>query len=92
MPPELDGAGKKRERECFLRGSGCGAAPDLAPGRLIERKQGAPFTANRFWSKSPFTTKEHLFALEEFEKLLAGSNGSNLGAEPELKRAIRLDD
>jgi len=53
-------------------------APDVTassykpPGLLIERKQGAPFTANRFWSKSPFTTKEHLFALEEFENLLAG--------------------
>jgi hypothetical protein len=41
------------------------------PGLVIERKVGAPFTANRFWSKSPFTTSEHLFALEEFEKLLA---------------------
>jgi hypothetical protein len=41
------------------------------PGLVIERKVGAPFTANRFWSKSPFTTREHLFALEEFEKLLA---------------------
>jgi hypothetical protein len=52
-------------------------APDVLPtaykppGLFIERKQGAPFTANRFWSQSPFTTKEHLFALEEFEKLLA---------------------
>jgi hypothetical protein len=41
------------------------------PGLVIERKVGAPFAANRFWSKSPFTTKEHLLALEEFEKLLA---------------------
>jgi hypothetical protein len=52
-------------------------APDVLatsykpPGLLIERKTGAAFTANRFWSKSPFTTREHLFALEEFEKLLA---------------------
>jgi hypothetical protein len=51
-------------------------APDVLtssykpPGLLIERKQGAPFSANRFWSKSPFTTKEHLIALEEFEKML----------------------
>lgn len=42
------------------------------PGLLIERKLGVPFSDNRFWSKSPFTTKDHLFALEEFEKLLAG--------------------
>ncbi len=41
------------------------------PGLLIERKMGSPFTENRFWSKSPFTTKDHLVALEEFEKLLA---------------------
>jgi hypothetical protein len=52
-------------------------APDVLttaykpPGLTIERKQGSPFSANRFWSKSPFTTKEHLFALEEFEKMLA---------------------
>jgi hypothetical protein len=52
-------------------------APDVLhtaykpPGLFIERKQGEPFAANRFWSQSPFTTKEHLFALEEFEKLLA---------------------
>jgi hypothetical protein len=52
-------------------------APDVLatsykpPGLLIERKQGAPFSANRFWTKSPFSTKEHLFALEEFEKMLA---------------------
>jgi hypothetical protein len=51
-------------------------APDVTktsykpPGLFIERKQGAPFSENRFWSQSPFTTKEHLFALEEFEKLL----------------------
>ncbi len=41
------------------------------PGFLVERKLGAPFADNRFWSKSPFTTKDHLFAFEEFEKLLA---------------------
>jgi hypothetical protein len=56
--------------------TGMGFGPDVTatsykpPGLVIERKQGTPFTANRFWSKSPFTTKEHLFALEEFEKLL----------------------
>jgi hypothetical protein len=41
------------------------------PGLSIERKQGVPFAQNRFWSKSPFTTKEHLFALKEFEEMLA---------------------
>ncbi len=53
-------------------------APDLTasaykpPGLLIERKVGAPFSQNRFWSKAPFTTDEHLFALGEFDKLLVG--------------------
>lgn len=40
------------------------------PGLVIERKLGVPFSQNRFWSKSPFATKDHLFALTEFEKLL----------------------
>jgi len=40
------------------------------PSLLIERKAGTAFTENRFWSKSPFTTSDHLLALEEFEKLL----------------------
>lgn len=40
------------------------------PGLMVERKTGVPFAENRFWSKSPFTTAEHLKALEEFEKLL----------------------
>ena len=54
-------------------------APDTSasaykpPGLLIERKTGVPFSENRFWSKAPFTTKEHISALEEFEKLLAAS-------------------
>jgi hypothetical protein len=53
-------------------------APDTSatayrpPGFQIERKLNVPFNENRFWSKSPFTTKDHLFALEEFEKLLSG--------------------
>ncbi len=53
-------------------------APDTSatsykpPGLLIERKTGVPFAENRFWSKSPFTTKDHLLALEEFENLLEG--------------------
>ena len=40
------------------------------PSLQIERKAATPFTENRFWSKSPFTTADHLRALEEFEKLL----------------------
>jgi hypothetical protein len=40
------------------------------PGLLIERKAGVPFTENRFWSRSPFTTADHLSALGEFENLL----------------------
>jgi hypothetical protein len=74
-------------------------APDVLatsykpPGLLIERKQGAPFSANRYWSKSPFTTKEHLFALEEFENLLAGAEDKRqLTVEPEKPRAVRLAD
>ena len=57
--------------------TGMNFAPDVSassykpPGLQIERKLGAPFAESRFWSKSPFTTKDHLFALEEFEKLLA---------------------
>ena len=62
------------------------------PGLLIERKAGAPFTQNRFWSKSAFTTKEHQFALEEFEKLLADSGGTKFAVQPELKRVVRLED
>lgn len=42
------------------------------PSFVIERKAGVPFNANRFWSKSPFTTTEHLNMLREFEKLLTG--------------------
>jgi hypothetical protein len=73
-------------------------APDVLassykpPGLLIERKQGAPFAQNRFWSKSPFTTKDHLFALEEFEKLLADAGGTKSTVEMEGKRAVRLAD
>jgi hypothetical protein len=57
--------------------TGMAFAPDTSasaykpPGLLIERKMGVPFTENRFWSKSPFATKDHLLALEEFETLLA---------------------
>lgn len=52
-------------------------APDVTatnykpPGLFLERKTGVPFTANRFWSKAPFTTKDHELALEAFDKMLA---------------------
>jgi hypothetical protein len=42
-------------------------------GFTVERKLGAPFSENRFWSQSPFTTSDHLQALSEFENLLADS-------------------
>jgi hypothetical protein len=51
-------------------------APDTSatsykpPGLMIERKTGAPFTEGRFWSKSAFTTADHLSALQAFEDLL----------------------
>jgi hypothetical protein len=51
-------------------------APDTSgssykpPGLYIERRAGTAFTENRFWSKSPFATSDHLRALEEFEKML----------------------
>jgi hypothetical protein len=40
------------------------------PGLMIERKTGVPFAENRYWSKSPFATADHLMALGEFESLL----------------------
>jgi len=52
-------------------------APDVTgtnykpPGLFLERKTGVPFAANRFWSKSPFTTKDHLLALEQLDKMIA---------------------
>jgi hypothetical protein len=45
------------------------------PGLLIERKLGTPFTENRFWSKSPFTTADHMLALQAFDELLADGLG-----------------
>jgi hypothetical protein len=79
--------------------TGVNFAPDVLatsykpPGLQIERKTGAPFTANRFWSKSAFTTKEHLFALEEFEKLLGECGGKEPAVRPEdNKRAVRTED
>jgi hypothetical protein len=53
----------------ILFGPDSSASAYKPPGLLIERKLGVPFTENTFWSKSPFTTKDHLSALEEFEKL-----------------------
>ncbi len=53
-------------------------APDTSatsykpPGFMLERKTNTPFPANRYWSKSPFTTSDHLAALEAYESLLAG--------------------
>jgi len=40
------------------------------PGFMIERKTDVPFEDNRYWSKAPFQTKDHLRIIEEFEKLL----------------------
>jgi hypothetical protein len=54
-----------------------GCAPDPTgksykpPGFMIERKLGAPFSENKYWSKSPFTTADHLRVLREFEQMLA---------------------
>jgi hypothetical protein len=42
------------------------------PGFMLERKNNAPFQANKYWSKSPFTTSDHLKALEAYEDLLKG--------------------
>ena len=76
--------------------TGMAFAPDVSvsnykpPGLLIERKQGAPFSANRFWSRSPFTTKEHVFALEEFDKMLAGESSAVEVRSTEHIRKISL--
>lgn len=40
------------------------------PGFMLERKNGAPFQTNKYWSKSPFTTSDHLKALQAYEDLL----------------------
>jgi len=44
------------------------------PGFMVERKFGVDFSLGQFWSKSAFSTQDHLFALGEFEKLIAGMN------------------
>lgn len=40
------------------------------PGFMIERKANVPFKENRYWSKSPFQTKDHLHVIEKFEELV----------------------
>jgi hypothetical protein len=42
------------------------------PGFMLERKTNVPFSRNRYWSKSPFTTRDHLSALEAYEELMTG--------------------
>lgn len=41
------------------------------PSFGIERKLGVPFSENKYWSKSPFTTADHLRVLRELEQMLA---------------------
>jgi hypothetical protein len=36
----------------------------------FERKAGAPFAQNRYWSQAPFSTKHHLELLDRLEKIL----------------------
>jgi hypothetical protein len=42
----------------------------LFTGFSLERKIGAPFSENRYWSKAPLPTDQHLSLLEEFERTL----------------------
>jgi hypothetical protein len=42
----------------------------LFSGFAFERKAGAPFSENRFYSKAPLPTHQHLALLDELEKLL----------------------
>ncbi len=57
--------------------TGMSFGPDVSsssykpPGLVVERKLGASFSENRFWSRAPFTTKDHITALQEFERLLS---------------------
>ena len=41
------------------------------PGFMLERKTNVPFSLNRYWSKAPFTTRDHVAALEAYEELWA---------------------
>jgi hypothetical protein len=42
----------------------------LFTGFSLERKVGAPFSENRYYSKAPLPTDQHLSLLEEFERTL----------------------
>ena len=41
------------------------------PSFYIEKKIGVPFSENKYWTKSPFSTSEHLRVLRDFEQMLA---------------------
>lgn len=43
------------------------------PGFAIERKLNAPFNENRFYTKAPLQTEEHISMLKELENILAAS-------------------
>ena len=45
------------------------------PGFTIERKVGAPFSDNRFWSRSPFATSDHFRLVGQFEEMLLSLKG-----------------
>jgi hypothetical protein len=58
-----------------LTGIICGLDPTgksyKPPSFGIERKLGAPFSEDKYWSKSPFTTADHLRVLRELDQVLA---------------------
>lgn len=58
----------------------------------VERKLGAPFDENRFWSQSSFSTSDHLLALNEFEKLLGPSDQNQVVQRPRRAIAVRDED
>jgi len=62
------------------------------PGLLLERKAEAPFAANRFWSKAPFTTNDHLLALEEFDRMLGGASSHIQVQLIQHDRQVRVTD
>jgi hypothetical protein len=41
----------------------------LFSGFVVERKAGAPFSENRFYSKAPLPTEKHLELLSDLEKM-----------------------
>ena len=65
--------GKSRNFE--VSGIGCWAEDLLVSGApaafRFERKHGAPFASNRYFSSAPLETKEHLKALQELETILS---------------------